>query len=156
MIGTLASVLIWGLFAVAMFLPAGVIAGILHPDESESILQAGEDVKLEFVVSGWDALMDGWRGKGLVPWSAKLALLSGWIALLSGRTRLATGLGTAAIALALTAPYFYEVSFAALRIGYYLWLGSSVVLAFTAILELTRRNKVSAMSNERSSTEMPA
>ncbi len=102
------SVLIWSLYAVALFSPVG------HN------------------LDGWGALQGGWGGLGVIPESANVALLLGWFGLLLGRTRLATGLGIIAVALALTAPYIYGVELQDLRAGYFLWLGSCIVLAVAA------------------------
>lgn len=63
-----------------------------------------------------------------LPELANVALAIGVIALLLGRIGLAKAMGLLGVALALTAPHFFEVHVADLRVAYFLWLLCMVVL----------------------------
>lgn len=104
------SVLIWGLYAIALFLPVSA-----NPD-----------------VTGMQALSMGWDGTGLIPELANVALLLGWAGLLLGRANFAACLGIVAVALALTAPFIFEIDLNNLRMGYFSWVASCLVLAVAA------------------------
>jgi hypothetical protein len=86
---------------------------------------------LELTFTGADAL-NGWRGLGVIPELANVALAGGAVALLLGRIKLATAMGVLGTLLALTAPYIFGIHISSLRVAYYLWLVCMVALLAAA------------------------
>src|SRR3954451_11105784 len=88
----LLSVVVWSLYAVALFAPA------IKADEGGHACTA---IRLG-TLPGWETLLFGWVPPLTIPWSANLLLLLGWILLLRRRSRGALVLGVAAALAGLT------------------------------------------------------
>lgn len=110
-----------GLYAAALLLPA-----------------AQRTAAMEVRVFGYEALLHGWDWPYTIPWSANVALLIAWIALFAARARVAAVAGTAAVAVALTAPSIYGVPFSELGIGFFLWLASCIASAIGGAVQVRR------------------
>jgi hypothetical protein len=132
------------LFAAACFCPAVRVGGY-------GVGLLGDWQEVHF---GLTALLLGWLTSFLLPWLANPIHLAGWLALLHGDCRRAAALGAGAFVLGLTlhlelvAPAELippSTGLTALYAGYYLWLGSMVVLATGAVVmgagNLLRRHR---------------
>ena len=89
---------------------------------------------LEF--SGFQALLTGWYRLLIIPWSANILLLIGWVLLLCRKVNGTLPFGIAAVLAGLSTWAFSD--YFELLVGYYLWQAS--LLAF-AVGALTIRNQ---------------
>jgi len=90
---------------------------------------------LEF--SGFEALLAGWHRPLIIPWSANILLLIGWVLLLCRKVNGALPFGIAAVLAGLSTWAFSDY-FEQLLVGYYLWQASLIAFAVGA---LTIRNQ---------------
>ncbi len=96
---------------------------------------------------GYDAHLHGWASwPGGISWSANVGILGGWLALVTEKSLIATGLGIMSVLLALAAPGTYGVERSELAAGYFLWLASSVVLASASVVDAVTTSKPDAES----------
>ncbi len=117
------SIAIWGLYGVALLLPAQID---VDPNGSQ-------------VVLGCEALLYGWAWPGTIPELANVALIVGWISFLRGKARLTVAAGVLAVALSVTAPAIYGSESSKLGTGYFLWVASCVALTIPAVFNTLRR-----------------
>jgi hypothetical protein len=87
-----------------------------------------EVLGVEILLAGWR----GWRPPLIIPWSANLLLLSGWILLLCRKNAVALGFGIAA-ALAGLSTWALLPERVQLLVGSYLWQTSLIVFALGAL-----------------------
>lgn len=119
----LLSVVVWWLYAAALYLPAVQVDEGGHACTS---LRLGTQ-------RGIAALLIGWLGEGFIPWLANPLLLVGWVLLLCGRYRAALGFGVAAAAAGATTLGFWGAgTYKGLLDGYFYWQASLVVFALSA------------------------
>jgi hypothetical protein len=86
-------------------------------------------------VLGVEILLTGWRSPLIIPWSANLLLLSGWILLLCRKNALALGFGIAAALAGLAGLNTWALlpEREQLLVGSYLWQASLIVFALGAL-----------------------
>ncbi len=84
---------------------------------------------------GVEVLLAGWRSPLIIPWSANLLLLSGWILLLCRKNALALGFGIAAALAGLVGLNTWALlpEREQLLVGSYLWQASLIVFALGAL-----------------------
>ena len=83
-------------------------------------------------VLGVEILLTGWRTPLIIPWSANLLLLGGWILLLCRKNAVALGVGIAA-AWAGLSTWAILPERTQLLVGSYLWQASLIVFALGAL-----------------------
>ena len=86
-------------------------------------------------VLGVEILLTGWRTPLIIPWSANLLLLGGWILLLCRKNAVALGFGIAAALAGLAGLSTWSLlpERAQLLVGSYLWQASLIVFALGAL-----------------------
>lgn len=115
------SFLIWMVYVAALVSPAANIADPSNPEN---------------VVPGFIAFQYGWIKLGFIPELANVALLVGWICLIRKDPQISAGCGILGVCLGLTAPVTYGIGLAEMRVGYFLWLISNVLLILAAVFQI--------------------
>jgi hypothetical protein len=87
-------------------------------------------------ILGYETLIYGWSGFGIVPELANVAILAGVIAYCNRYMILASGCAAVAFAFGITAPRVFSAAWSDLRLGYFLWMASFLVLGIFAIFNL--------------------
>jgi hypothetical protein len=105
---------------------------------------------LEF--SGFEALLTGWHRPLIIPWSANILLLIGWVLLLCRKVNGALLFGIAGVVAGLSTWAFSDY-FEQLLVGYYLWQASLIAFAVGA---LTIRYQVLRSQKETKRTDRQA
>jgi len=81
---------------------------------------------------GVEVLLAGWPPPRIIPWSANILLLAGWILLLCNKNAAGLGFGVAAVLTGLSA-WALRPEWAQLLVGSYLWLASLIAFALSAL-----------------------
>ena len=99
-------------------------------------------------VLGVQALRYGAQDWLLIPWSANVLLLIGWVLLLCRKYTVALGFGAAAVLAGLTTWAFFQA--AELLPGYYLWQASLLAFALGTLAVRSRAERAAAADRGRS------
>lgn len=101
-----------------------IIVNLLVSLGAKLDVQGPEDAELLRV----ETLLEGWHRPLIIPWSANILLLIGWILLLCKRNTAALSFGAGAVLAGLSTWAFSDV-WKQLLLGYYLWQASLVTFA---------------------------
>ena len=114
--------------AVKVENPRPPIVNLLVSLGAKPDVQGPEDTEL----LGVETLLEGWHPPLIIPWSANILLLIGWILLLCKKNTAALSFGGGAVLAGLRAWAFSGV-WKQLLLGYYLWQASLVMFALGAL-----------------------
>ena len=105
-----------------------IIVNLLVSLGAKLDVQGPEDAEL----LGVETLLEGWHRPLIIPWSANILLLIGWILLLCKKNTAALSFGAGAVLAGLSTWAFSDV-WKQLLLGYYLWQASLVTFALGAL-----------------------